>query len=461
MLLPMESLQNRGGKPLYVGLYEMIREEIEAGRLKKGERLPSIRRLAEDSGLSRTTIEAAYQQLCVEGYIKSRPQRGYDVLDAARGAVFSPAAEMPKASAAREARHIRFHFEGGRVDESHMDLGRWRGYIKDVLGRQELLSSYGEPQGEGELRKALAVYSRSVRGVQAGAERFVIGAGTQPLLYLLCSLLREKTDCVAMEAPGFRQAEQILSDCGMRVCFLPGDEEGVRMDALENSGIRALLLNPSNRLKTGGSIPMGRRLRLLEWAKKEDALLIEDDYNGELRYNARPIPALQGLSGEESVVYFGSFSKLLLPSVRIGYMVLPPSLLQKYLPLSKSYNQTASKIEQLALARYIKDGQLERHLRRMRKLYAAKSERLTNSLKNLFRDKIEITLQETALYLTVSIKNGMSTAQLVSSAEERGVCVSESAEKSDTGLPQIRLSFAGIPFEDIEEAVLELANAWL
>ena len=461
MILPLENLETRGGEPLYVRLYEAFREEIESGRVKKGEKLPSIRRLSEDSGLSRTTIEGAYQQLCVEGYIKSSPQRGYYVLDAARGSLSAPVAPPVQTADPSEERRVRYHLESGRVDGSSMDLKRWRGYIKDVLGRQELLSSYGDSQGERELREALAVYSHNVRGVQAGAERFVIGAGTQPLLYLLCSLLRERSNVVAMEAPGFKQAEQIFDDCGMRVYYLPSDEEGVRLDALEASRAKALFVNPSNRLKTGESIPMGRRLRLLEWAQKEDALLIEDDYNGELRYNARPIPALQGLTDGSRVVYLGSFSKLLLPSVRISYMVLTPRLLEKYLPQAERYNQTASKIEQLALARSVREGRLERHLRRLRTLYAAKSEKLMECLKSRFGEKIGITLQETALCLVVSVSNGMSGAKLAASAEERGVRVTEMTETTDDGTPQARLGFAGLPFEDIEAAVGELAHAWL
>ena len=440
--------------PLYQQLYSSVRRAVESGHLRVGERLPSIRALADSLSLSCTTVESAYQQLCVEGYIRARPQRGYFVLDAR-----SPVPERPPAPAGapRPAGKTppRYNFGSDCVDGGSMDLRLWRRQIRDVLNRQEVIASYGEHQGEAALREALSSYSYAVRGVVAPPDRIVIGAGTQPLLAVLCGLLNAGERAVAMEEPGFRQAEQVFSDCGFSVLKLPGDDDGPRMDALRESGARLLFVSPSNRVKTGMSLPMSRRAELLRWARGCGGVIIEDDHNGELRYRARPIPALQGMSGGRSVVYIGSFSKLLLPSVRIGYMALPPRLLARYRKRAGNYNQTASKIEQLALANYIKSGQMERHLRRLRKLYGTKCDRLIRELRRAFGDGVGILLQETPLCLILSVRARAGARELCRLALKNGV---RAGTTRDGG--KVLLGFAGIPAEEIGDAVRCLKDAW-
>lgn len=443
--------------PLYQQLYLAVKSAIEAGHLAKDDKLPSIRKLSSDLNLSCTTVEAAYQQLCVEGYLSARPQRGYFVLTALRSGSEKqrpPKVDLPTALSPK----IRYNFGSDCVDSENIDIKIWRRHIRDVLNRQEVIASYGNPQGEPELREALSAYSYGVRGVAAAPEQIVVGAGTQPLLSVLCGLLNGWDSRVAMEEPGFLQAEQIFSDCKMKVLRLPVDESGIRMDALRSSGAKLVFVSPSNRVQTGASIPMSRRFELLEWARETGGIIIEDDYNGELRYNARPIPAMQGMDGGQNVVYIGSFSKLLLPSVRIGYMALPPLLLERYRTRAKRYNQTASKVEQLALSRYVKEGQLERHLRRLRKLYAAKSAALTQALETAFGSTVELTLQETPLCLILTVRAAKTATELCELAAQNGVRI---IPVESNGAPKVMLGFAGIPPEEIEPAVKCLKDAWL
>lgn len=446
-------LDKESNTPLYQQLYFSIKNAVESGHLKKGDKLPSIRKLAEDLSLSCTTVDSAYQQLCVEGYICAKPQRGYFAL-AAQADGANP--KMPPVTQIvnRPCEMVRYNFGSDCVDSENIDAKIWRRHIRDVLNRQEVIASYGEHQGEPELRAALSTYSYGVRGVVALPERIVIGAGTQPLLSILCGLLGSSRS-VAMEEPGFLQAEQVFADCGFAVKKLPGDENGVSMDDLRKSGAGLVFVNPSNRVTTGMSIPMSRRFELLEWARESGGIIIEDDHNGELRYRAHPIPAMQGIGGGESVVYIGSFSKLLLPSVRIGYMVLTPELLERYRRRAANYNQTASKIEQLALSGYIKSGQLERHLRRLRKLYSDKSCKLIKALEETFGDTVNILLQETPLTLILTVHSRKSAKELCRLALEKGVRV-----MTASGGEKIRLGFAGIPLDDIEPAVLCLKDAW-
>lgn len=438
--------------PLYRQLYLCIRGAVEAGSLREGSRLPSVRRLAGDLALSCTTVEAAYQQLCVEGYIRSSPQRGYFALNARRnGPEREPA---PPASRRIPPRPLRYDFGSDRVDIGDTDIKIWRRNVRAALNRQDVLASYGDHQGEPELRDALSVYSYGVRGVVARPEQIVIGAGTQPLLSLFCGLTDKEQTSVAMEEPGFPQAEQVFADFGIPTLKLPCDRDGIRMDALEQSGARLAYVSPSNRVRTGSCIPMNRRMELLNWAARTGGVIIEDDYNGELRYRARPVPAMQGIAGGRGVVYVGSFSKLLLPSVRIGYMVLTPELLARYLPRAANYNQTASKVEQLALAEYIRSGQMERHLRRLRKLYGAKSEALARALRRAFGTSAEILLQETPLTMLLTVRTEKSAAELCRLALENGV----RARPTKDG--RVQLGFAGIPLGDIDGAVQCLKDVW-
>ncbi len=438
--------------PLYRQLYLCVRGAVESGHLREGSRLPSVRRLAGDLSLSCTTVEAAYQQLCVEGYIRSAPQRGYFALNARRdGPEREPA---PPASRRVPPRPVRYDFGSDRVDIGDSDIKIWRRNVREALNRQDVLASYGDHQGEPELREALSAYSYGARGVVARPEQIVIGAGTQPLLSLFCGLTGPGPASVAMEEPGFPQAERVFSDFGIPVRKLPCDGDGIRMDALGQSGARFAYVSPSNRVRTGSCIPMSRRMELLDWAARTGGVIVEDDYNGELRYRARPVPAMQGIAGGRGVVYVGSFSKLLLPSVRIGYMVLTPELLERYLPRAAQYNQTASKVEQLALAGYIRSGQMERHLRRLRKLYGAKSEALLCALRRAFGPRTGILLQETPLTVLLTPHTGKSASELCRLALESGVRV----RPTEDG--RVRLGFAGIPLEDIDGAVRRLQDAW-
>lgn len=445
-------LDKKSDTPLYLQLYKSIKSAVETGRLKNGDKLPSIRKLSKELSVSCTTVDGAYQQLCVEGYICSKPQKGYYALAAQYK---KQTAEMPcQMPVQMGGIYIRYNFGTDCVDSRNIDVKVWRHYIRDVLNRKEIIASYGAHQGEADLRTALSAYSNKERGAAAPPERIVIGAGTQPLLSILCGLLgRGRT--VAMENPGFLQAEQVFSDYGFTVLELPGDDSGIDMGALKKSGAGLVFVSPSNRTATGMSIPMSRRLELLDWARKNGGIIIEDDHNGELRYRAHPIPSMQGLGGGRDVVYIGSFSKLLLPSVRIGYMVLTPELLERYLPRAANYNQTASKIEQLALSGYIKGGGLERHLRHLRKLYSEKSERLCTELKRKFGGSVDVLLQETPLTVLLTVHSAKSTDELCKAAADKGVRVTVSAD----GV-KIRLGFAGIPIDDIEPAVSCLKEAW-
>ena len=454
MIFDSVRLQKDSKIPLYRQLYEAFRTAVESGVLPYGTKLPSIRGLSEDLHISRTTVETAYQQLCVEGYIESVPQSGYYVqahikrpkrsTDTA-GSALSHKKSMPLYS---------YNLGSDCIDCTATDLKLWRTYIKSALKQEEQLTSYGDPQGEKILREELAIYAGGARGLHASTDNIVIGAGTQPLLYLLCGIISCFGKQLSLGSGSFSRAERVFEDCGYSI-DRGDDEDEDFVKELYDSSTHLVFVNPSGNLKTGQPMRMNRRIELLDWAQSTGGMIIEDDYNGELRYTSHPIPALQA-SDDRHVVYIGSFSKLLLPSVRIGYMVLPDILMEIYSSRISSYNQTASKIEQTALAEYIHDGRLEGRLRRLRRLYSEKCTVLTKCLHEKFAENIDIVLHETSLSMTVKLKN--TSKNLYEAALEYGVRVSKTS--CNTGENAVRLGFAGIPLEDIPKSVDKLADAW-
>lgn len=453
MIYDFLTLKKHADTPLYVQLYSAVKNAIENGALKQGEKLPSIRRLSEDLALSRTTVENAYQQLCTEGYIKSMPQRGFFIQSPPYPGMENTKVQKPVTYPTRFHNIIKYDFSSKSVDVSNSNLKLWRKYVRNVINCDYLITSYGNPQGELELRRALASYCYGVRGVQGDERNIVIGAGTQSLLYLICGLLHACGSTVAVEADGSAHAMQVFSDCGMHVVTVGSDCDGIVPDALKASGARLLLINPSGSLRTGNHIKMNRRYALLRWAEAHDAYIIEDDYNGELRYKTRPIPALQGYDSRH-VIYLGSFSKLLLPSVRIGYAVLPEALSARFSERAGRYNQTASKAEQLALAKYISDGQLERHLRRLRKQYHEKSLLLCEALQECLPCNINITLLETALTVVVELPFEIDGQTLYRSLLEQGVRIIQGKRCGRS----FKLGFSGIPCDKIRPAVEMIAD---
>ena len=438
--------------PMYRQLYDSLRSAICGGGLGVGEKLPSIRRMAEELGVSRTTVEQAYQQLCVEGYLVSRPQSGYfveaDLPDAPAAPLRQPSPNPDSAAA------VRYDFGSRYVESRRADIELWRKYVRAVLSREDIVSSYGHFQGEAALREQLVRYSMQLRGVNASADRIVVGAGVQPLLSLLCGLLGERAGRVGIEYPCFPQAERVFRDFRLNTVPLRHDRYGVTAGELVAERIDVLYLNPANTESMGRPMPVSRRAELMKWAEQTGGLIIEDDYNGALRFKSRPVPAMQGMGNGERVVYLGSFSKLLMPSVRISYMVLPSELAALYRERGHHYNQTSSKIEQLALADYLRDGHIEKRLRRLRKTYAEKSEYLMNCLADTFGGAAQVTLAETALCVDVTFPSEESGTAIAEKALEAGVRVIPM--DSPAGSARLRLSFAGIAMEDMAEGIARI-----
>ena len=447
MLYDYINLDKEQKEPLYIQLYSNIKLNIQNGNIQAGSKLPSIRKLSADLNISKTTIENAYSQLCAEGYITNRPQSGFYTADVAANNIKST--YLPHISETNSSSaEWKYDFTGKSVDIGDISLKLWKKYIRYIINCDYLITSYGDPQGEQRLRQALSKYSYSVRGVTADCGEIVIGAGTQPLLYILCGMLRQHYgNIIAVESYGFSYAERVFADCNYSVVKAETDRSSIDVDFLKNTGARILLINPSGNLQSGKALKVSKRNELLRWAEENDAIIIEDDYNGELKYSSKPIPAMQG-SNKNRVVYIGSFSKLLLPSVRIGYMVLSPELLGYYTANKEKYNQTASKMEQLALAKYISDGQMERSLRRLRKIYKDKSEFTLKQLKQISKFA-KLTLLETSLSVNIKFNNPVDLVKLKKLLYENKI----KAIFRDNDDSSFSISFSGIEKSNIEKGI--------
>ena len=433
----------------YLGVYESIVNDIQKGYLKYNDKIPSIRKMAKQLDISRTTVESAYLQLLVEGYIYSKEKIGYFVDVQYNNCEINK--NYNNDNIQFDNHKYRYDFSGRLVDSDCFNLDTWKKYIKKVLNQSDDLMSYGEPLGELALKRALQKYSHEYRGVRRPINNYIIGAGFQILLYHVCSLF-EKENIVGIEVGGFTQAEAVFHDCHMQVVKLPIDDQGITIEGLKQANLKLLYLNSSSGGYHGHPIKQQRRLEIIEYARKNNVYIIEDDHNGELKFNTKPIDAMAKLDNDH-IIYIGSFSKLLLPSIRISYMALPDKLLPIFLQKSIGYHQTASKLEQLALAMYVEDGQLSRHLKRLRKHYRNKSEHLLKRLQESF-PHYNFVLYETALKITMSLEEQL-VDRYIRIAKENDILVNKNNNN------QITLSFSGILDQDIDIAVEILKKIWI
>lgn len=415
-------------RKLYMQIYDYYKNLIEDGKLTEGMKLPSIRRCAEERNVSKTTVESAFMCLCDDGYIMPKSQSGYYV--SKRGV--NSKTLTPKEPKNDSENKIVYDFSSSGVDSESFNMDIWRRYVKSALRQTEKLLFYGEPQGEIELRREIAKYVQETRNCVCNEENIVIGAGVQALLNILCPLIRNRKS-VCFDDENYKQGMAIFKDYGYKI------------SSKEKSGI--LYVSPSYSSKTGDTMNVQERFALVEYARENNKLIIEDDYGSEFRYFNRPTPSLQGLDGGKNVVYLGTFSKLLLPSIRISFMILPDEFLREYKKKRGLYNQTVGKVDQIALCSYIRDGHLNSQIRKSRKLYMQKSKILCDLLSQKFGKKIRIIKSDSPLYVRCIFDLGLSTEEVVEQLFKNGISVINSGESGE-----IALSVSSVSINSLNKA---------
>lgn len=485
---PLEALRlddAAAGNPLYRRLEDEIRSAILEGRLRPAERLPSTRRLATDLGVARNTAIGAYKQLILEGYLVTAAGSGTrvardlpeDLLQVPRGGALrrpKPAA-LPLTDAARQiqsfwpwiateverpARPFRPHTPSSdsfpRALWTQLTTRRLRSMSRGLLER-------GDPRGYRPLREAIAGYLGSARGVSCTADQVIVTAGAQQGIELVAKLLIEPGDTVCLEDPGYTPAGLLFELAGANVVPIPVDGEGLDVGALEKSvpAAKLVYVTPSSHFPLGMTMSLRRRLALIDWAGRTGAVILEDDYNGEYRYAGRPLPALHGLAPPGRVLYAGSFSKLLFPSLRLGYVVVPSDAVDHFAAARWLVDRHSPPLEQAVLADFIDEGHFVRHVRRMRTLYAERQAALVEAAATDLAGILEIPPADAGLHLIGGLCEGVSEAALLRATASAGIELTPTSSfgRHAIGRPSVILGYAPFSPREIRRATKALARA--
>jgi GntR family transcriptional regulator/MocR family aminotransferase len=510
-------LEERGPLSLQQQLYTRLRDDILARRLRPGERLPPSRILAGQLAVSRTTVVLVYDQLVAEGYAEARQGAGTfvsrQIPDEALVAPSRPRllpvrheqsangttglawpGEFDSGAARPESRQlsvwgdrmagvyrqvwgsdgrvaerygtIPFDFRPGRPDWDSFPRQIWgRLTSRQVRERSEELASYGDPAGYRPLREAVATHLGQTRGVRCTAEQVVVVNGSQQGTDLLIRLFLDPGDQAALEDPGYAGAALTLQAHGMAVQAVPVDEDGLNVSALPApdrlDAPRLVYVTPSHQFPTGATLSLPRRLRLLEWAAQRGALIVEDDYDSDFRYSGRPLESLQGLDSHGVVAYVGSFSKALFPPLRVGFVVLPPRLVEPFVAAKWLADRQTATLDQQVLSDFIVEGHFERHLRRMRRLYQGRRDALLRALWTHCGDLLVPGGDGAGLHLIGWLRPGLDATALSAEAATLGVAVPplDPYYLGAAGRPGLMLGYASLDESRIAEGVRLLARA--
>ncbi|WP_042142026.1 PLP-dependent aminotransferase family protein [Paucisalibacillus sp. EB02] len=449
--------------PLYEQLYAFIKNEILEGRIPYGTKLPSKRKLAEFLKISQNTVETTYDQLVAEGYVEGIARKGYFVLTY-EDLEYVQTANRQEKTPKQKNQEIRYDFHPSKIDTENFPFVKWRKYTKNMLNQEhQSLLLMGDRQGEYVLREEIANYLYQARGVHSSPDDIILGAGVETLLQQLILLLGHKVS-YGVEDPGYHVISSILKNYPNEVCSLKVDDSGVQVDSLEHIKIDVLYVTPSHHFPYGSVLSANRRIKLLNWAaNRSNRFVIEDDYDSEFRYSGKSIPSLQSMDQGGKVIYLGTFSKSLIPSIRISYMVLPKGLMERYQKELSFFQCTVSRIDQHILAQFMKQGEFEKHLNRMRKVYRRKMETTVELLK-LYPKKVKVAGDISGFHVVLEVNNGMGEEELVTRAKQQGIKIyplsTYTMEKQNNTQPRIILGFAGIPETALEEAIKLLLKSW-
>ena len=477
------ALDARAPAPLYRQLYEALRGAILAGRLKPGARLPSTRELAADLRVSRNTVMNAFEQLLAEGYVEGQTGSGTFVsrllpeellharalparapASAHKGREISARGRLLAATPVNVSRLSARPFRPGvpAIDAFPFELWarlvarHWRRPRRDLL-------NYGDAAGHQPLREAIASYLGAARAVRCDPEQVIVVAGAQQALDLAARVLTDPGDPVWVEEPGYLGAKGALKAAGAVLVPVPLDEEGLSVEegARLAPAARLIYASPSHQYPTGATMSLARRLALLEWAGRAGAWVLEDDYDSEYRYEGRPLAALQGLDREQRVVYLGTFSKVLFPALRIGYMVVPHDLVDAFRSARALSDRHSPTVEQAVLTDFIEEGHFARHLRRMRALYAERQATLVEAAAGELAGLIELKPSDAGLHLTGLLPAGWSDRAAARAAEAHGVDAQPLSAFYLTEPPRagLVLGYAAFDRREIREGVERLAQA--
>lgn len=455
--------------PLYIQIYQQIKQQIRSGILPDNYRLPSKRQLASQLGISINTVTAAYSQLVSEGFLIAKPQRGFFVChldELIQSESFQNENIEDKQISSSNATFYSVDFSINDIAQDKFPFHTWRKAMNKCFNEYDpsLLTST-PPQGDLKLRQAIAQYLYQARGVNCTADQIIIGAGNDNLLQMLSYIL-DNSCTIGMENPVYHKAMHFFQRMGHVVHSFYIDEQGLPVEPLESYDNIAVYVTPSHQFPLGITMPINRRINLLNWTLDgTNRYIIEDDYDSEFRYNSRPIPALQSLDKNGRVIYLGTFSKSIAPSLRISYMVLPRPLLKQYLEQYLYFPSAVSRFEQAVLHEFIVSGHFETHLNKMRKLYRTRGQELIQAL-SIFGSQLQLSGEKAGFYIVAQLKNGLTETQMCQLAEAQGVKVYPISPYFNGSVPKehhskVLLGFSSLDSTQMQKGVNLLYKAWL
>lgn len=485
------SLDGDGASPLFQRLYRQLRRAVLERRLQPGVRLPATRYLADELGISRTSVLAAYDQLASEGFLELRPRSGVFVatdLPTASAPMPAPSAPRPPRLGRRARAAVGVGpigaaptrqqpwpgcFVSGAPDVSLFPFDLWSRLLAKswrAADRQlpnSGLALGGDPGGHPALRAAIARYLGEARGIQCDPDHVLVVSGIRQAVDLTCRLLLDPGDQAWMENPGYPGIRAILAANGCEVAGIPVDEEGIDVAAGRRAAGKARLVcvAPSHQFPLGVALSLQRRLMLLEWAREAGAWILEDDYDSEYRYAGRPLAALKSLDADHRVIYVGTLSKLLFPSLRLGYLVAPPQLAQSFRRLRAALDDQPSMVAQPALAELIGSGHLAAHVRRMRQVYAARQQAFLAAARAHLRGIVTFQAEESGLHLVGRMARrlaGRDDKMLAKAAARAGIQLSALSDYDIFGDgPQgLMFGYAAAPEHLVAPALRKLREIW-
>lgn len=468
----MITLDSNSNIPLYVQIYEQLKNEIITGILPKDSKLPSTRYLAATLSVGRNTIENAYLQLSSEGYVSSKAGSGFFVRDIhyiinsiskKENNIISNKLKTTKENSIKPC---KYNFEYGCLNSEKFPLGVLKKTVNKIMTSltADDMVTYCDGKGEIELRIVLSDYLRRYRGVFCSDDQIIICSGLEYALSLLCQLLRKYSNQVLLEDPGYFGARTIFKNNGFKVIPISIKEDGLNLDELRNSSSKIVYVTPSHQFPTGAVMPIQKRLLLLEWAAQNDGIIIEDDYDGELRYNSRPIPSINNITKSNNVVYIGTFSKILSPSMRINYVVLPEKLVKLYNENFKMYRCPVSLIQQRIIQQFIYSGYWINHLRKISVANKKKHDLLVHTIQQFMAKKVIIHGKNAGLHILLESIQGLTEIEMIKKAKKYGVRVYPVSifwiNKNHYSNNMVLLGFGNISESDIIEGIRRLSQAW-
>ena len=451
---------------MYEYLYKCIKDDIVSGKIKTDEKLPSKRNMAKNHDISVITVENAYAQLLVEGYIRAVEKKGYFANEitnqiSENQEVTENVSEY-KINKPEKVKWI-VDFNSNHVRYDSFPFATWSKIMRQkLLDEENSFLMTPSRNGIWELRSAIAKHLREFRGLTVLADQIIVGAGTEYLYGLIVQLLG-RDSVIATENPGYRKISMVYESNGVRTIHLPMDNQGISIDELEKGDANIVHISPNHHFPTGKVMPAARRHQLLEWANMGERYIIEDDYDSEFHYEGKPMACLQGLDAYNRTIYIGTFTKSLFPGLRIAYMIVPSELTEPFIMARTLMDGHTASITQLTLAKFLEGGHFGAYIRKMRNVYVARRDKLASLMDEYLSDYVVYTTPAGGMQMPCHLRHGLSEKDIAAAARRAdidilGLTGLYAGSPVSTGF---LMGFAAYTEREIEDAVKKLAAIFL